>query len=255
MERRIMANSSILRDGERLDDLQCDELQIIQNPRYFCFGMDAVLLSSFAKAPRGGKVVDLCTGNGIIPLLLSAKTEVLSIYGIEIQEEIADMARRSVDFNGLNERINIVNGNIKEALQLTGGASFDVVTVNPPYMIRNHGKANDEGPKAIARHEIHCTLEDVTEVGAKLLKEKGHFYMVHRPFRLAEIMCSMKEVRLEPKRMRMVYPYVDDEPNMVLIEGVKGANPGMVVEKPLIVYKEVNVYTEELLKMYGMTGE
>lgn len=239
-----------LLSGERLDDLQRDGLMLIQNPKWFCFGMDAVLLSSFACVPEGKKVLDLGCGNGIIPILLSAKTQAEHIEGLEIQVDIADMARRSVEYNKLDSRVHITTGDIKEAAAIFGAASFDVVTTNPPYMSESHGLTNPTGHKAIARHELKCTLDDVLKASAKLLKPGGHFFMVHRPSRLGEIMSKMTACRIEPKRMQLVYPYVDKEPNMVLIEGTRGGNPGMKIEKPLIVYKEVNVYTEQLLENY-----
>ena len=211
-----------LKDGERLDDLQRNGYRIIQDPEKFCFGMDAVLLSGFASAPEGGRVLDLGTGTGIIPILMAAKTSAAELIGLEIQEESADMAQRSVILNDLQSKIKIVQGDIKEAGQLFDAASFDVVTSNPPYMIGGHGLKNPDGPKAIARHEVLCDLEDVIKAAAKLLKSGGKFYMVHRPFRFAEIMLLMHDYRIEPKRMQLVYPYVDKEPNMVLIEGARG---------------------------------
>ena len=239
-----------LRDKERIDDLQRNGYQIIQNREKFCVGMDAVLLTGFAHARERDTMLDLGTGTGIIPLLMEAKYHCSHLTGLEIQEESADMARRSVALNDLQNRIDIVTGDIKEADQIFPAASFDCITCNPPYMIGQHGLTNPEEPKAIARHEVLCTLEDVVSRTAKLLKPGGHFYMVHRPFRLAEILHDMVEAKLQPKRMQLVYPYVDKEPNMVLIEGTRGGNPGMKIEKPLIVYKEVNVYTEQLLENY-----
>lgn len=241
----------ILKEKERLDELQRKGYQIIQNPEKFCFGMDAVLLSGFAHARKGDKLLDMGTGTGIIPILMEAKTECSHLIGLEIQEESADMARRSVGLNGLSDKITIVTGDIKEADNIFPSASFDCITCNPPYMIGQHGLTNPEEPKAIARHEVLCTLDDVIRQSAKLLKSGGHFYMVHRPFRLAEIMTTMSQYKLEPKRMRLVYPYVDKEPNMVLIEATRGGKPRMTVEKPLIVYKEVGVYTEEIYDIYG----
>lgn len=240
-----------LKENERIDDLQRNGYQIIQNPAKFCFGMDAVLLSGFVRVKPGAKVLDLGTGTGIIPLLVEAKTQAAQISAIEIQEESADMARRSVQLNGLEDRINIVTGDLREADKFFDAASFDVVTCNPPYMIGQHGLPNPDEPKAIARHEILCTLEDVVRTAARLLKPGGYFCMVHRPFRLAEIVTVMTEYKLEPKRMKFVYPYVDKEPNMVLIEGCRGGKPRMTVEKPLIVYKEPNVYTDEIYDVYG----
>lgn len=240
-----------LKAGERIDELQRNGYQIIQNENGFCFGMDAVLLSGFAKVKRGENALDLGTGTGIIPILLEAKTEGRHFIGLEIQETSADMAQRSVCLNDLNEKVEIIRGDIKEATDLFGKASFDVVTSNPPYMTGQHGLVNPDMPKAVARHEILCTLEDVIGQASALLKENGRFYMVHRPFRLAEIMVTMSRYRLEPKRMKLVYPFVDKEPNMVLIEGLKGGRPRVTVEKPLIVYEKPGVYTSEIYDIYG----
>ena len=253
MERKMEDKTTtvILKDKERLDTLQRNGYQIIQNPEKFCFGMDAVLLSGFVKVKPGATVLDLGTGTGIIPILLEAKTKASHLTGLEIQEESADMARRSVALNGLSSKIDIVTGDIKEAGSLFKAASFDVVTSNPPYMIEEHGLQNPDAPKAIARHEILCTLKDVVGQGAHVLKPGGHFFMVHRPFRLAEIFAVMQEYKIEPKRMKLVYPYVDKEPNMVLIEGIKGAKPRMTVESPLIVYEKPGVYTQEIYDIYG----
>jgi tRNA1Val (adenine37-N6)-methyltransferase len=241
-----------LKSEERLDDLQVNGYEIIQHPGKFCFGMDAVLLSNFAKVKVGERALDLGTGTGIIPILLTAKTEGESFVGLEIQAESADMARRSVLHNQLEGKIEIVEGDIKEAATIFGNASFDVITTNPPYMIGQHGIANASDSKAIARHEVLCTLDDILRESAKLLRPGGRFYMVHRPFRLAEILSKMVEVKIEPKRMRMVHPYIDKEPNMVLIEGKRGGNSRMTVERPLIVYQDVGVYSEELLGEYGL---
>ncbi len=240
-----------LKENERLDELQRNGYQIIQNPEKFCFGMDAVLLSGFVRAKKGDTLLDMGTGTGIIPILLEAKTECAHLTGLEIQEESADMARRSVALNGLSEKIDIITGDIKEAGKLFPSASFDCITCNPPYMIGQHGLTNPKEPKAIARHEILCTLEDVISQAAKLLKPGGHFFLVHRPFRLAEIMTTMSQCRLEPKRMQLVYPYVDKEPNMVLLEAVRGGRSRMTVEKPLIVYQSPGVYMPEIYDIYG----
>jgi tRNA1Val (adenine37-N6)-methyltransferase len=240
-----------LKENERIDDLQRNGYKIIQNPEKFCFGMDAVLLSGFVKVKAGAKVLDMGTGTGIIPILLEAKTDASHITALEIQEESADMARRSVALNGLSDKIEIVTGDIKEAADIFDLSSFDAITCNPPYMIGQHGLTNPDAPKAIARHEILCTLEDVVRNASRLLKPGGSFFMVHRPFRLAEIINVMTSYKLEPKRMQLVYPYVDKEPNMVLIEGCRGGKPRMTVEKPLIVYKAPNVYTDEIYDVYG----
>lgn len=240
-----------LEPDERLDDLHRNGYKIIQNPKKFCFGMDAVLLSGFASVKYGEEALDMGTGTGIIPILLEAKTDGKYFTGLEIQEESADMARRSVAYNGLQDKIKIATGDIKDAAKIFGAASFDVVTTNPPYMTGSHGIVNPDMPKAIARHEVLCTLEDVVRESAKVLKPNGRFYMVHRPFRLAEIMTTLTKYKLEPKRMRLVYPFIDKEPNMVLIEALKGGRPRITVEKPLIVYKEKNVYTDEIYEVYG----
>jgi len=240
-----------LKDSERLDDLQRNGLRIIQDPERFCFGMDAVLLSGFANAKEGDRVLDLGTGTGIIPILMSAKTRARELIGLEIQEESADMARRSVRLNDLEDKVKIVQGDIKEAGQIFDAASFDVVTSNPPYMINSHGLQNPDAPKAIARHEVCCSLEDVVAAAAKCLRSGGKFYMVHRPFRLAEIMVVMHEYKLEPKRMQLVYPFVDKEPSMVLIEGARGGKSRITVEKPLIIYEAPGIYTPEIYDIYG----
>lgn len=240
-----------LKDGERLDELNRNGYQIIQDPNRFCFGMDAVLLSGFAQVKKGDTVLDLGTGTGIIPILLEAKTQGSHFTGLEIQPDSADMARRSVAINHLEEKIDIIDGDIKDASTIFGASSFDVVTSNPPYMIGQHGLTNPDEAKAIARHEVLCTLEDVVREAAKVLKPGGHFFMVHRPFRLSEICCCMTKFGVEPKRMQLVYPFVDKEPNMVLIEGIRGGKPRMTVDKPLIVYKEPGVYMNEIYDIYG----
>lgn len=240
-----------LKANERIDDLQRNHYKIIQNPGRFCFGMDAVLLSGFARARQGDRVIDLGTGTGIIPILMEAKTNAEKFTGLEIQPDSADMARRSVRMNGLEKKIEIITGDIKEAESLFSAASFDVVTSNPPYMTEHHGLTNPEEPKAIARHEILCTLEDVISQSSRLLKPGGNLFMVHRPFRLVDIFVLLRKYKLEPKRLKLVYPFVDKEPNMVLIEANRGGRARMTVEKPLIVYKEQGVYTEEIYDIYG----
>lgn len=249
METQIQ--SSLLKEGERIDSLERNGYNIIQNPGLFCFGMDAVLLTGFATVKPGETVLDIGTGTGVIPILLEAKTEAAHLTGLEIQPVCADMAERSVKLNGLENKIDIVTGDIKEADKYFKAASFDVCTTNPPYMIDNHGLKNPDAPMAIARHEVMCSLEDIVSQSARILKPGGRFYMVHRPFRLPEIMACMTKYRIEPKRMRLVYPYVDREPNMVLIEGLRGGKPRMTVEKPLIVYKSAGEYTDEVKEIYG----
>ena len=246
-----LKNEVPLYPGERVDDLERNGLVIIQHPDRFCFGMDAVLLSGFAWIREGEDTLDLGTGTGILPLLLSAKTKGRSFTGLEIQSESADMAERSVRLNDLTGRIKIQLGDVKEAAELFGAASFDVVVTNPPYMIGDHGLKNPDDAKAIARHEVCCTLDDILRASARLLKESGRFFMVHRPFRLAEILRKMSECGLEPKRMRLVYPDVTKEPNMVLIEGRLGGKPYLTVEKPLIVWESQGVYTKEIREIYA----
>ena len=226
-------------------------LHFIQNTEKFCFGMDAVLLSGFAGVVRGGRAIDLGTGTGIIPILLEAKTEGENFIGLEIQEESADMARRSVQLNALEGKIEIVTGDIKRAAELFQKGSFDTVTSNPPYMTGGRALVNPEEPKAIARHEILCTLEDVIAAAAALLKHQGAFYMVHRPNRLVEIFELMRKYRIEPKRMKLVHPYMEKPANMVLIEGRRGGGAQLIVEKPLVIYKEVGKYTDEIYDIYG----
>ena len=237
--------------GERLDDLQCNGLYLIQDPDKFCFGIDAVLLSNFVKVKKNGHVVDLCTGSGIVPILLSAKTGAKKITGIEIQSDIADMARRSVSYNKLDEKIDIVNDDISNALKYINNCSVDSVCVNPPYMKDTTAIKNPDLPMAIARHELLTDLETVINIASKLLKESGKFFMVHRPSRLSEIFASMRQNRIEPKRLRFIHPYIESKANLVLIEGAKGSGVWLDVEHPLVVYKDKNVYTDEVLKIYG----
>ena len=237
--------------GERLDDLQCNGLYLIQDPDKFCFDIDAVLLSNFVKVKKNGHVVDLCTGSGIVPILLSAKTGAKKITGIEIQSDIADMARRSVSYNKLDEKIDIINDDISNALKYINNCSVDSVCVNPPYMKDTTAIKNPDLPMAIARHELLTDLETVINIASKLLKESGKFFMVHRPSRLSEIFASMRQNRIEPKRLRFIHPYIESKANLVLIEGAKGSGVWMDVEPPLVVYKDKNVYTDEVLKIYG----
>lgn len=237
-------------EDERIDDLQCKGYKIIQKPKGFCFGMDAVLLSDFAKVKKGQKVLDLCTGGGVVPLLLAGKTQASEIHGLEIQKEYADMADRSVKMNHLENRIFIKCGDVKAVRSIYEPVSFSAVTVNPPYMTQHHGLENLYEPKTIARHEVLLALEDVVSAAAYVLPQKGSFYMIHKPFRLAEMIRIMKDYHLEPKRIRFVHPYVDKEPTMVLIEGTKGGRERVTIEPPLIVYQKKNIYTEEIYDIY-----
>lgn len=235
-----------LREDERLDDLGRKGYRIIQNTKIFCFGIDAILLSAFAKMNETDSAIDLGTGNGIIPMLMEARYVGSHLYGLEIQEINVGMARRSIAMNGLSEKVEIVQGDIKEASKIFGAGKYDVVTSNPPYMNENHGLTNPDSHKAIARHEILCTLDDVVREASKLLKVNGHFYMIHRPHRLVEIFDTLTRYRLEPKRVRFVHPFADKEANMVLIDAVRGAKSMVKIESPLVVYKEQGVYTQEL---------
>lgn len=235
----------------RIDDLQCNGFRLCQDPERFCFGIDAVLLANYARVKRGDRVVDLCSGNGIIPVLLAAKTKAADIKGIEIQTEAVTLARESIRINGIESLVSMIEGDIKDISSHLPKGSADVVTCNPPYMIEQHGIRNDMDHMTIARHEVLCNLEDVVSAASMLLKPGGNFYMVHRPFRLTEIMIMLSRYHLEPKRMRLVYPYVDKEPNMVLIEAKKDAKPRITVESPLIVYEKTGEYTEEVLRIYG----
>lgn len=228
--------ASLIKPGERLDDLQLNGLELIQDPNKFCFGVDAVFLSDFVRVKPGETVLDMGTGNGIIPVLLSAKTQGKKFTGLELQPDTAEMARRSVRLNHLEERIEIVTGDIKEAAEIFKPAFFDVITTNPPYMPAEHGLRNPDSARAIARHEVMCSLDDILRESMRLLQDKGRFYMIHRPFRLTEIMIKMNQYKIEPKRIQFIYPYIDKEPAMVLIEGVRGARSRVTVEPPIIIY-------------------
>lgn len=244
-----------LLENERLDDLQRNGYKIIQKKGEFCFGMDAVLLSAFTVVKDFERVIDLGTGTGVIPILLESKTNGSEFVGLEIQQHMAAMAERSVKYNRLDKKVNIVHGDIREAGQLFGLASFDVVTSNPPYMNDLHGLKNPKESKAISRHEVLCTFEDLVKNAAGLLKPRGRFYLVHRPHRLIELITILKHYKLEPKRIRMVHPYLDKEANMVLIESIKDARSMVKVEAPLIVYHSPGKYTEEVLKLYDEGGK
>ena len=239
-----------IKESERIDILKTSGFRVIQEEKRFCFGIDAVLLSDFAKIREGEKVCDLGTGTGIIPILLSFKTKNSHFDALEIQSESCDMAVRSVKLNDLQDRINIVEGDIKKVSKIFLKNTYDSVLSNPPYMIINHWEGNGNDEKTMARHEVLCNLEDVVKSASELLKSQGRFYMIHKPFRLAEIFSVMMKYKLEPKRMRLCYPYVDKEPTMVLIEGVKCAKSRITVEPPLIVYEKSGGYTKEVQEIY-----
>lgn len=249
--RKDIKASIALKEDERIDDLERNGHRIIQKKKGFCFGMDAVLLSGFAKAFVGERILDIGTGTGIIPILMEAKTEGSAFVGLEIQEEIADMARRSVALNGLEEKIKIITGDIRGAKSLFSPSSFDVITSNPPYMDHAHGLKNPDKVKAISRHEVLCTLEDVVREAGRMAKPGGRFYLVHRPHRLIQIINMLSKYGLEPKRMKFVHPFVDRDANMVLIEAVRGGRPMLKLEKPVIVFREPGVYTDDIRREYG----
>jgi len=245
-----MSNSSLLKQGERLDDLHRNGYKIIQNPAYFSFGMDAVLLSAFVHINKGDVHLDLCCGNGIVPILLAARYPHGCFSGIEIQQPLADMAMRSVAYNGLDDKIRITHGNIKQARSFFGHAAFDVVSVNPPYIVHGGGLENESREMAIARHEILCTLDDVCVCAADMLRFGGRLYMVHRPDRLADIICSLRKAGLEPKALRFVHPKADSTPNTLLIMATKGGKPQLNVSLPLVIYDEKGNYTREVYDIY-----
>ena len=241
-----------LKENERIDDLEFKNLKIIQNSDGFCFGIDAVLLSDFAKEIKNNSLVlDLGTGTGILSILLSGKTNLKKIYGIEIQEEVADMADRSVKLNDLENKIEIINKNIKELNSIFEKNYFDAIVTNPPYKKINTGKENEKTNKYISRHEVTANLEDFIKISFDLLKDKGSFYMVHRPERLSEIIYLLKKNKLEPKNIRFIHSNTKEEPKLVLIKAVKNAREFLKVERPLFVYNEKGEYTEEILKIYN----
>ena len=238
-------------DDERLDDLNCKNLKILQKKDGFCFGMDSVLIANFAKISRKNAIVaDLGTGTGIISILVAGKQNPEKVYAVEIQEELVDMAKRSVKYNDLENKIDIINADIVGISKGNFNKKFDYVISNPPYKKLNTGLINDNQKKLISRHEVKCTLKDVVNEASKLLKDKGVFYMVHRPDRLCDIFNAMRENKVEPKEIQLVHSHLEDEANLVLIKGVKCGNTSLKVLKPLIVYNENNEYTEELLKFY-----
>lgn len=239
-----------LKGNERIDDLMCRGRMLIQDSNVFCFGMDAVLLANYAIVNEGERCMDLCTGNGVIPILLEAKTRGRSFTGLEIQAASAELARRNVILNHVEDKIEIVQEDLKNASAIYKGGAFDVVTVNPPYINGRHGLVNPSAPKAVARHEILCTLEDVIRESAAILRDKGRFYMIHRPQRLVQIFSICNKYALEPKKVKMVHPAADKDANMVLIEAVRGGNPQLTVQPPLIVYNEDGTYTDDLLTHY-----
>lgn len=235
---------------ERIDDLHRNGYMIIQDSKNFCFGADAVLLTGFVNIKKGETVLDLGTGTGVIPILLEAKTEGKHFTGIDIQADSVDMAKRSVLMNELENKINIDLGDIKNLDSIYKLSSFDVVTSNPPYMNKGGGIVNEYSPKAIARHEILCNLEDIIRGTSKILKSSGRFYMIHKPHRLTDIFVTLRKYNLEPKRLRLVCSHIDKQPNMVLVEAIRGGKPMLKIESNLIIYKDDGSYTDEIIKIY-----
>ena len=250
IKKRISMNNFLL-ENEALDDLQINNLYIIQKKTGFKFGTDAVLLSDFAKGVRSETVLDLCTGSGIVPILLSAKTNAKKIFGLEIQESIADMAKRSVLYNGLSERVTILQGDLKNSREIFKPHSFDTVTINPPYMKKNSNIKNITDEKTIARHEVLCSLEDSIKASSDMLKFHGNFFMIHRPNRLLDITEAMRKEKIEPKTLRFVHSKQDTEPSMVLVHGVYQGGSNLTVLPPLILFDKCGNETEEIRKIYG----
>ncbi len=245
-----MKDNVFIKESERVDDLHRNGYLIIQDPKNFCFGVDAVLLSGFASVKKGEKVIDLGTGTGVIPILMEGRYGGESYYGIDIQEESVEMAQRSIKLNSLENKIKTPLCDIKEVFNKFECSSFDVVTSNPPYMNTGGGIINEYSPKAVARHEILCDLDDVVYAAAKLLKFGGRFYMIHRPHRLVDIFYVLRKHKIEPKVIRFIHPYFDRDPSMVLIESSRGGKSMLKVLPPLVIYEKNGEYTEEIYKIY-----
>lgn len=241
-----------INENERIDELNIKDYKIIQDPKRFCFGMDAVLLSGFCNVKKGERVLDLGTGNGVIPILLEAKTYGSEFIGIDIQKDSVELANKSIRLNKLENKVKAVECDIKNVAEIFSIGEFDVVTSNPPYMNEGGGLLNDYSPKAIARHEIFINIDELALAASKMLKFGGRFYMVHRPHRLADIICALRANKLEPKKIRFVHPFMGKEPNMVLIESSKNGNPMLKVMPPLYIYKSVGVYTDEINNIYNI---
>ena len=241
-----------LKENERIDDLEFKNLKIIQNTKGFCFGIDAVLLSDFAKnIKKNAKVLDLGTGTGIISILLCGKTNLEKIIGVEVQKEVANMAKRSSKLNNLENKFEIINENIINLENIYEKNSFDVIVTNPPYKKENTGIVNEEEKKLISRHEVLAKLEDYIKISNKLLKDKGEFYMVHRPERLVDIIAYMRQYKIEPKEIRFVCSHEKEPPKLVLIKGVKNAKPFLKFKEDLYIYNDDGSYTDEIYEIYN----
>ena len=239
-----------IKNDENIDDLQLNGLMLIQKKDGFKFGVDAVLLSDFANVKKKHKVIDLCTGTGIIPFLLYGKYNPNNIKGIEIQEDMVEMANRSVELNEINN-IEFIHSDLKDIKFLKTLEKADVVTVNPPYKLSNAGIVNPSDKLSIARHEILCNLENVIEASRVLLKDNGRLFMVHRPERLADIITLMKKYKIEPKRIRMVHPNKNKAPNIVLVEGQRDGGAFLKWDNPIYVYNEDGTYSDQINEIYG----
>lgn len=241
-----------LKENERIDDLEYNGLKLIQNKYGFCFGVDSVLLSDYAKKiKKDSKVVDIGTGTGIISILLCEKTNLSKIYGIEIQSEVAEIATRNAILNNFQDKFEVINANIKDVFKFLEPHNFDVVVTNPPYKKINTGVKSIDEKQLISRHEVECTLEDIIEKSSKLLKDLGEFYMVHRAERLADIMCLLRKYKLEPKNIRFVHSKSGEKPELILVRAVRSAKEFLKIDTPLIIYNENGEYTDEILKIYG----
>lgn len=237
-----------LQEGERLDDLHRNGYHLIQNPDWFCFGIDAVLLSSFAKVKPGERVLDIGCGSGVIPILLAGKTKGQYFLGIELQEEYVELANRSILLNELEGLVEVLQQDLRS--NSLPPSSFDVVVSNPPYIEVGHGLVNPLERKAFARHEFTCTLMDVFSSAARVLKTGGRFYIVHKPSRLADIVEVARQTGLEPKTLRFVHSRRQQEPCLLLLECIRGGKPFMRVLPPLVIYHGNGEYTEEIKTMY-----
>ena len=236
---------------ERIDSLGINNLKIIQNTDYFCFGTDAVLLSDFATVAPGAYVVDLCSGNGIIPFLLSAKTKAKKIVGIEIQKESFDLAKRSNELNKLEDKISFINDDANNIKEYFESGSISNVTCNPPYMVSKNGFVSPSDLKAAARHELFINIEDVVRISAYILKFGGYLSIVHKSDRLCDIICTMRKYKIEPKRIRFVHSHFGDAPKLVLVEGIFGAKSSVKILEPLYIYNDDNTFTDEIKKLYN----
>jgi len=241
--------NNFLKENERLDDLQLDDLMIIQKENGYRFSTDSVLLANFAKARPSDICVDLCSGSGVVAILFSYKNNIEKAYAVEIQSQLAEMSQRSINYNKLTDKITVINDNLNSVHKFLGHESVDVITVNPPY--NEKGDTSEIDEIAIATHEIKTNLAEIVESSSKLLKFGGKLYMVHRADRLADIVCMCRKFKLEPKVLQIVYPKITKEPNLILIEAKKGAKSGLKIKKPLVLNNEDGTETDELKKIYS----